>query len=258
MVSHDTITELYTFRQKGIAMPLICKQLCLILLLIPPAALAAEPPAMCETPLGVPCYSIRTEWSQWIFFKKGTTDIDHQTGQFVNALRSDGSTYANAIMTGNQAVSLYLAPTDKVVKIFSLDATYSSREPLIWHDRPYRRSKTGDGTCSTGILHYGTDFHLDPRSSEMLGLRVVHWNRPSANGGYEDIYMAPDVDCVPLKHTTVHHNTWHVPTFVRTEEATHVEWQDPSSTLFTIPATYREIEDPALPGLRRFLTAQNR
>ncbi len=135
------------------------------------------------------------------------------------------------------------------------DRTFSSREPLIWHDRPYRRSKEGDANCSTGILHSGTDFRETGRDT-IAGVPVVKWQRGDGLHWKEEIYLAPSLDCVALRIEEIRRNRWYLPKFSHSVEAIAIEWGEPRPELFAIPAGYRQVEDPALPRLLRFVEQQ--
>jgi hypothetical protein len=224
---------------------------------------AAEVSTGCRTPLGVPCHTIRYRLGQWALFHRGMLDVTHSTVETVAAVRSDGSmcsgsrleTYAlfKGKSYGAPSSTIYSAPTGRVIRIFPNDRTFSSRAPLIWHDRPYRRSKDGDSTCSTGILHQGTDFK-HAGTEVILGLQAAHWHRELGNGGYEDSYLAPALDCAALRHKSVHKSALHLPAFITSSEVTGMEWGEPDARLFMVPAEYREIQDPGLPGLMRYLS----
>jgi hypothetical protein len=120
---------------------------------------------------------------------------------------------------------MFLVPEGRIVRVFHKDQTFSSRTPLIWHDRPYRRSKPGDTVCSSGILHNGTDFHL-AGTDTVAGIPVVKWSRNYAKLK-EDIYLAPSLDCRALKGVQLHLNDWHLPVFRNWMEATAVKLGEP-------------------------------
>lgn len=225
---------------------------------------AGEAGTSCRTPLGVPCHTIHSRIENWVFFRTGIFSIDHYTQEHVEAVRQDGSgahqiTSENGTLFGqavrHEYAGFYLAAQDRIYSLSPGQQTYSSRSPQIWHDRPYRRSKNGDATCSTGILHNGTDFH-QAGTETMLGLTVVHWRRSLGYGGREDLYLAPDLDCAVLKYKAVHHTSLHVPKFILSGEATRIDWGEPSPQLFTIPVGYREVANPA-PVMRLKVSGQS-
>lgn len=237
----------------------------------------------CRTPLGVPCYTIQYSHSQWQFANRvitgvrgadGRTEIQRKDSfdrirrvirRTAVAVRRDGSRVSRTdesrssdflggtFKIGGPSASMYLAPQDQVVSIFYDDGTFSSRPPLIWHDRPYRRSKDGDTTCSSGILHFGTDFHYAGESS-VAGIRVARWVRGSWSSTLdEEEDLAPSLDCACLKTRRIYFSRWHLPIFMDSMEATSVQLGEPKSDLFSIPAGYRQVKDPQEQRLRNHI-----
>lgn len=223
----------------------------------------AQPPA-CRTPLDIPCHTVRGTHTQWEAFRTGFTDVRQVKGSYVGALRRDGSSVSRHGVNSRSLFSsegstsdhawFYLAPQEEIVSVDHTQRTIARREPLIWHDRPYRRSVEGDATCKSGILHSGTDFRMTGED-QIAGVRVVRWYRDLGNGGEEEQYLAPSLDCMALKLSKVHRNALRLPTFILSLEVTSVEFGDPNSDLFALPSDYREIEDPRRASLIRFLEA---
>jgi hypothetical protein len=156
-----------------------------------------------------------------------------------------------------RAVQLYLAPSDRVVRIFHDNRKFSSREPIIWHDRPYRRAKDGDRTCASGILHSGTDFRLTGEHT-ILGTKTFRWYRALEYGGYEEQFLAPALDCLALRRVHVHKNVLRLPVFTDRSEAISVQFGEPDRALFDIPTDYQQVPDPAAEQLRRSVEANRR
>ena len=235
--------------------------------ILPLVITAAAAYADCRTPLGLPCYTIEFTQSQWVLFHSLKNLPHHSSTRRTHALRSDGSVwgrgeYSSFSLTGGSSgrgtsISMYLAPQDRVIRVFPADRTYSTREPLIWHERPYRRSATGDLVCATGIRHNGTDFR-HAGAATVLGIRVQRWYRSLGNGGSEEIWLAPELDCLALKREAVYRNSLRLPSMIDSMEATAVRWGEPDPKLFLLPQGYREIEDPALPRLREFVRRADR
>ncbi len=180
---------------------------------------------------------------------------------YVDALSRDGS---HATVTEDsfwrtfsreggvrKSVSLYLAANNEIVTVNFSEETIARREPLIWHDLPYRRSVKGDDTCNSGILHFGTDFRMEGTTT-VAGVRVIKWFRPLEKGSEEE-YLAPSLDCVPLKVYRLQRNALWLPTFIQSQEASSVEFGEPNPELFKLPSAYREIEDPRRAFLMRYL-----
>jgi len=216
----------------------------------------------CRTPLGVSCHTITYKGDQAVYFNRGVTDFGFFHTEATHSVRADGSVYGSVTMTGSSLkygsatgtpqIGIYDAKTDKVIRVFTKDKTFSSRDPIIWHDRPFRKSADGDSLCQTGIRHQGNDF-ANVGFETVLGLRTVHWHRDLGNGGYEDSWLAPDLDCTLLRRDTVRRNALHIPSFTDHMEAVNIDWREPDQALFAIPAGFRQVEDPALPGLKRFV-----
>jgi hypothetical protein len=160
-------------------------------LLLLAGALSGASPKDCTTPLGVPCMTVESVHEQWSVLQRGIT-YRHSKRYHKTAFASNGS---NAIhgtteeipLVGSaepvgRGAQLYLSPSDRVVRIFHKDRQFSSREPIIWHDRPYRRAKNGDTTCASGILHNGNDFQQTGEHT-ILGIKTFRWYRPLEYGG---------------------------------------------------------------------------
>jgi hypothetical protein len=71
-------------------------------------------------------------------------------------MRRDGSVYWSHSVKGEGNRGFYLAATDQVVTLFPANHTYSSRAPMIWRDRPFRRSRDGASSeCSAPAFSCG-------------------------------------------------------------------------------------------------------
>ncbi len=225
------------------------------------AGLAAE----CRTELGVQCYTVIATNTQWQLFQAGLTDVQNFSGTMVRALRADGSRLdshetSSRVLLGastpiQRTTSLYLAPTRKIVTVNHSARTIARRDPHIWHDLPYRRSVEGDSACLLGIRHFGGDFtHRGPAT--VAGLPVVKWDRKLENSGIEEIYMAPAIDCIPVKTYSLRKNTWGVPVLVNKFEASEIRLGQPSADLFMLPASYQDLGPSDPSPLLRFMNQQ--
>ena len=223
--------------------------------------------APCRTPLGVPCYTLRGEYTQWQAFREGWTDIRQFKTLSLSAVRRDGSNvtvrdgshgdlFDSAAVRWKTAL-LFLAPDKSIVTLNHTAQTISRREPLIWHDLPYRRSIDGDAICSSGIRHSGTDFTM-AGTATVLGIPVVKWRRSLSNGGSEEQYLAPSLDCIALKLNRTYKNNWWIPTLIDSWEVTSVTLGEPAPGLFALPAGYRPVEDPRRGQLLMYLDASRR
>lgn len=235
---------------------------CLLLPALGLHLLAAGEPD-CQTPLGMPCVTIQFRHTQWQLLEHGLSDIRHYTGVSTLAVRRDGSSATHSEQqfyvflqgtTRRTFSSLYLAPDDQVVKLDHANKTISRRAPLIWHDRPYRRSQP-DGRCETGIRHFGTHFRL-AGSTELAGVRVVKWSGANGVGGIDEVYLAPSLDCVALKTYSVQRSRWHIPLYTNSMEAVAVKRGEPEASRFALPRDYRQVPDAEQEGLRKYLEYQ--
>ncbi|MGH9630965.1 MAG: hypothetical protein ACRD7E_21860 [Bryobacteraceae bacterium] len=89
----------------------------------------------------------------------------------------------------------------------------------------------------------------------LAGISVVKWHRTHANGGSEEIYLTPSLDCMVLKAYVIFKNVWRLPTFVRSLEVTSVELGEPNPDLFALPSEYRVVEDPRRRRLLEYIEA---
>jgi hypothetical protein len=203
---------------------------------------------------------------QWTVLNRGI-NYCHSKFYRQSAYSSDGSvaseiTFEHIPLIGANEIEsrmseLYLRPADRVVRVFYKDHTFSSREPIIWHDRPFRRSKNNDTTCASGILHSGTDFTLTGEHT-ILGIKAFRWYRALEYGGYEEQYLAPALDCLCLRAAQVHRNVFRIPFFTSGIEVTSVKFGEPNRALFQVPTDYRQVPDPYGERLRRFVEANGR
>jgi hypothetical protein len=215
--------------------------------------------ADCRTPLGIPCSTIRFQVTQWRLFRDGPLDVTHFSEVRTFAVRGDGSFVETAEQqemsrwfgrgerTAGSA-SLYLAPDDLVVRVDHQQKTITRRPPILWDERPYRYSSPGDRTCVSGIRHWGAHFFLRG-PDRVAGVPVIKWIGSNPGGGYTEVYLAPSLDCRPLKTHIVIRKLGIFPTFVSTTEAVSVELGEPKAELFALPSGYREVEDPMRKGL---------
>jgi hypothetical protein len=173
------------------------------------------------------------EIAKWV-----STSVDALRGDSSQADIGDNSAWrSNSPNLHFKSSRFYLAPQNKIVTLDETSQTITSRDPRIWHDLPYRRSTAHDQTCESGIHHYGTDF-TKTDTTKIAGIEVVRWYRPLGNGGYEEQYLAPSLDCLPLKSYSIHKNSFHLPTFITSSEATNVQFAEPAPALFQLPTNY--------------------
>ena len=90
----------------------------------------------------------------------------------------------------------------------------------------------------------------------MVGIFNIGGVRGNGQRGDEEIYLAPSLDCLALKIHNVRCNWFFIPVSIQDLEATSVVWGEPDSGLFVIPVGYRQVEDPGLPNLLRYLEHQ--
>lgn len=191
----------------------------------------------------------------------GSHEVVKWVSTSVDALRGDGSRVDVAddsvwrLMGPSSHFKgswLYLAPENEIVTVDDTKQTIARREPLIWHDLPYRRSAAHDSTCRSGILHSGTDFSMK-ETGKVAGVEVVKWRRRLGNDGYEEQYLAPSLDCIALKTYSIRKNSLRLPTFISSSEATSIQFGEPAADLFVLPTGYRQVEDPRRAALLRRL-----
>jgi hypothetical protein len=231
------------------------------LLAISMGMLHAAAPTDCTTPLHVPCMVVQFVNEQWSVLHRGI-NYHHTKWYQQVAYGSDGSVASEyksenipligAPETFAPTAQLYLRPSDRVVRIMHADRQYSTRDPIIWHDRPYRRAKANDPTCASGILHSGTDFHVDGEHT-ILGVKTFRWYRPLEYGGHEEQFLAPALDCLSLRSVAVYQNVLRFPVFTNRKEVKSIHFGEPDRALFQIPADYKEVPDPSAERLRHFV-----
>jgi hypothetical protein len=202
----------------------------------------------CHDSIGIPCSTITYKSSQWKMVKLAAGLFTHETMQQTFAHRSDGS----AVSVGSSFIELYSASTDQVVRVNNVQKTVSHRQPIIWHDRPYRLSEDGDSSCATAIHHRGGDFHMTG-DLDIQGIPVKVWERGDGWYWHQEEYLAPSLDCASLKSYTIRRNQFLIPTFINTLEAVSVRVGEPDQRLFSVPRGYREVTDPREKWLREFV-----
>jgi hypothetical protein len=200
--------------------------------------------ADCRTPLGIPCSTIRFQVTQWRLFQEGPLDVTRFSEVRTFAVRRDGS-FADRTERQQEAatVSLYLASEDQVIRLDHQQKSVTRHPPILWNERPYRYSSPGDRTCVSGIRHWGAHFFLRG-PDRVAGVPVIKWIGSNPGGGYTEVYLAPSLDCRPLKTHIVIRKFGIFPTFVSTTEAVSVQLGEPQAELFALPSDYREVEDP--------------
>jgi len=215
----------------------------------------------CKTAIGIPCYTLHGTLTQWDARSLNPHKVERLREDSVRAVRKDGSNVSTRkalfedlwgrSLGTQEASQMYLAPENAVVQISQTKRQISRREPMIWHDLPYRRSEDNDSTCQTGVRHFGTDLKLQGTST-VVGIPVVKWTRTLSNGT-EDHYLAPSLDCTELKGEKVIRGALWIPLFMQHWEVTALELGEPSAGLFTLPIGYTQIEDPHRARLEQFL-----
>ncbi len=201
----------------------------------------------CRTPLGIPCYTIQLETSLRQIFKPARRNISHFTEGAIVAVRRDGSfvrfsqgqhlsVFLGSSTDTGPVSTLYLAPLDRVAAVDHRRHTAAFHPPRTWQDRPWRRSTDGDSECATGIRHFGADFKRVSGAS-VAGIPVVRWTRKIALDSDQDVYLAPSLDCYPLKTYATIRNRWLIPIYTESVEAVWVKLGDPAPALFALPAS---------------------
>jgi hypothetical protein len=201
----------------------------------------------CRTPLGIPCYTIQLETSLRQIFKPARRNISHFTESAIVAVRRDGSfvrfsqgQHLSVFLRGSTDTgpvsTLYLAPLDRVVSIDHWRHTAAFHPPRTWQDRPWRRSTDGDSECASGIRHFGADFKR-VGGAWVAGIPVVRWTRKIAQDGDQDVYLAPSLDCYPLKTYATIRNRWLIPIYTESVGAVWVKLGEPDPALFALPAS---------------------
>jgi hypothetical protein len=228
--------------------------------------LSGSAPTTCTTPLRLPCMVVQSVNEKWSVLNRGVNYRHSRSYQQI-ASASDGSVawetkFEEVPLIGESKVfaptaALYLRPSDSVVHVMHADRKFSKRDPIIWQDRPYKRSKANDATCASGILHSGTDFQQTGEHT-ILGIKTFRWYRPLEYGGYEEQFLAPSLDCVPLRGQYVHRNMLRIPVLTNRTEVISIKFGEPDRTLFDIPAGYKEVPDTSAERVRRFVKANKR
>jgi hypothetical protein len=218
-------------------------------LILVPLALCAE----CRTPLGVPCHTLHYTQSSWRGLRGGWSGFKRSQTTGYEASRSDGSqvgaivqVYTVNFKDGRQTrpgiSGIFFSGSREIVRLHHEKKVFTRRESLIWSDFPYRRSVNGDSTCASGIKHFGTHFHYIGEDT-FLGLKVHRWSGGYGEGGSWDVYLAPRLDCQPLKYKMIDYK-WNLPVEWVKYEATSVEFGEPKDSLFQIPSDYTRTIDP--------------
>jgi hypothetical protein len=216
----------------------------------------------CMTPLGNPCYTLHGTRTSWQLFEHGLTDIREIKANYISASGRDGSHVDlekgadSALFERHtrtfKTMRMYVGPKKEIITVDYHSGTLARREPLIWHDVPYRRARAGDATCESGIRHYGTDFQI--RGAALIaGLPTVKWHRDLANGSEEE-YLAPSLDCIALKTYMVVRNRAGIPIRINNTQVSRVEFGEPNPNVFKLPASgLKEITDPNRARLLHFI-----
>jgi len=91
-----------------------------------------------------------------------------------------------------------LAPLDRVVSIDHWRHTAAFHPPRTWQDRPWRRSTDGIRSAPAASAISAPIFKR-VGGAWVAGIPVVRWTRKIAQDGDQDVYLAPSLDCYPLK-----------------------------------------------------------
>lgn len=101
------------------------------------------------------------------------------------------------------------------------------------------------------------EYHRFQGTERLAGVAAEKWviDGPSATVIYhEEVYLAPALDCFPLKHTRSRTTVWriadypvfHFPAARSITEPVHVRLGEPSSHVFEVPAGFRQVEGNGL------------
>ena len=213
--------------------------------------LGAQKLSACHTPLDVPCYIVHGSSTLLRIAAPQAFNFDQIKSNYTRALRRDGSSvYKNEYSISRwfniergkgTAVDYYLADRKEIVHVEEAARTISRREPVTSSDVPHRNSVKGDETCETAIRHFGNGFRMTDNAT-VAATHVVKWTRPLGKGR-QDVYLAPSLDCIPLKSYRLERNALNLPVYRESDEATSVELREPGHELFKLPVGYRLVND---------------
>lgn len=219
----------------------------LTILLLAAVPLYAQP--VCRTPLGAPCYSIVTKREQTVLFRDGITDLGTYTAIETRAQASDGSfavitDYSSTTLQGmynRKEREFYDASANLRYWLSPAKKTWVRNQPHI-APRPLRPPRM-NAECQPLPMSKG-EAYQKINMEKILGWDTVHWRTELPRGGSLDVWNAPALDCTTFRSKRVEKGSVGIPVLIDTTQATKVEAGEPHRSLFTVPAGYREDDDP--------------
>ena len=163
------------------------------------AALAAVPLWACQTPVGVPCFTLTYQHSVWALVKWPVKDLVTAEVAGTMAVHQDGS------------VEHRIKPTSRfAIRDRQESAPSDFRHPALFYlENAYRRSKGGDDGCRGVVAAFGNSLERAGASS-MLGEPVVNWKFKTTYGDATAL-LAPGLDCQVLRMESIEYRYRYFP-----------------------------------------------
>jgi hypothetical protein len=200
----------------------------------------------CRTPYNnAPCFTLRYSQSMWAFMKSPVREFVKTEHKGLLAVRADGSMVSQTEQPDRFALrdrrqhsgpttTLYLAEGNRLVhdNQGSFD-DYRHVPPLVWNDRPSRRTPEGDTRCAAVARGFGVAMSADG-TGRLLGQAVTKWKH-TAPLIEVTLALAPGLDCQALSYSRIEYRYKWVPVRHELFEATSVTIGDPDAALFAVP-----------------------
>jgi len=208
-------------------------------------ALFATEASACQTPAGIPCFTITYEHSIWALVKSPVRDLVTAEVTGTMAVRQDGSFVHRLQPSSRFAVrgsrdpaaastTLYLAGAGPAAVRGSASST-DSRLPVFFYaegGRP-RRASHGDAGCRAVLEGIGQGL-VQTGQTTMLGEPVVNWKLKTAYGD-ATASVAPGLDCQVLRIEAAEYRYGYLPVRKELFEAKTLRRGEPSAALFELP-----------------------
>lgn len=213
-------------------------------------AAAATAGETCQTPSGIPCFTLEYEQSVWAVVKSPRRDLVMTTVKGVMAVRADGSmvhriapadrfTVRDRDATPAPFLRLYLAASNRMISTDPPAGFGDFRIPaLFFITAPARRIAAGDTGCrqfAAALLAVKT-VESGGAASKLLGEPVTLWKAPTAAGGTTNIMTAPGLDCQVLRYEAADYRYRYMPVRKELFEAKSLKRGEPNPALFAEPA----------------------
>lgn len=222
--------------------------LLILALTVPAVGPSLKTDAVCVTPQGTLCRTIRWEASGWANESWGFHAISRWSGSAVMACRADGAImerYSQRIYRNYFVLDikydrgLIRFPVEmRTTEVDHEAEEFSSRSGVpggfpVWDADNKDCTKTASRFELDGLEQVGEE--------TVSGVRSIKFTGSRSESEYMYLWLAPSLGCTQMRVISKAHNSFGLPTLYSRQEVKSVRLGEPDAELFRPPSSYRRV-----------------